>query len=192
VVERLPAYRRGLALEFAACGFEVEELAALPAPLATYDAVAVSVHAHGWHAFEEARAQAPEAVLVALLDETTSASWRRAVRAGANGIVAREDAIARIIAVVQAALAGLTVIPTDLVRQLVTAAGAEDAREAVSVNDLRWLRAMAAGSTIATLAQAERYSERQMHRLVGELYKRLGAGNRQEALLAAARHGMLD
>jgi DNA-binding CsgD family transcriptional regulator len=31
-----------------------------------------------------------------------------------------------------------------------------------------------------------------MHRLIANLYKRIGASNRQQALLFAARYGILD
>ena len=55
-----------------------------------------------------------------------------------------------------------------------------------------WLRWLAGGKTVASLAVAACYSEREMYRLLRKLYTRLGASGRTEALLAAQRYGLLD
>ena len=61
----------------------------------------------------------------------------------------------------------------------------------VSTDEADWLRAMAAGATVAEIAVDVGYSERAMFRNLKALYTRIGARNRTEALLWASRHGLL-
>jgi DNA-binding CsgD family transcriptional regulator len=54
------------------------------------------------------------------------------------------------------------------------------------------LRHLADSGTVASLARTVGYSEREMYRLLGGVYARLGASNRTEALLLAERWGLLE
>jgi hypothetical protein len=73
------------------------------------------------------------------------------------------------------------------------AEGRSSARTGVELGPLGdALRASLPDQKIAKPARSARYSERQMHRLIADLYKRIGATNRQEALVLAARRGILD
>jgi DNA-binding CsgD family transcriptional regulator len=54
------------------------------------------------------------------------------------------------------------------------------------------LRLLGQGGTVAALAQSAAYSEREIHRLLAGIYRRLGASNRTDALLRAERWGLLD
>lgn len=56
---------------------------------------------------------------------------------------------------------------------------------------VRWLRRLADGVTVDRLAEDIGYSRRAMFRLLAEYYTELGAANRTQALLAAARRGLL-
>ena len=55
-----------------------------------------------------------------------------------------------------------------------------------------WLRALGRGTTVTALAGRSSYSEREVYRRLGALYRKLGARNRAEALVAAARFGLLE
>ena len=57
--------------------------------------------------------------------------------------------------------------------------------------DNRRLRELARGTTVGRLAADVGYSERMMFRLLRELYARLGAGNRTDALVKAQAKGWL-
>jgi DNA-binding NarL/FixJ family response regulator len=191
IVERLPAYRRGLAAAFADVGFAVEELSGFDESATAADAVVFTIDSEeAWAGLAELVAQ-PGIVVVALLEDATVTGYRRALRLGLAGTVSREAPTEQIVAVVCAALAGTTLLPCPIARQLAERGGVEQPLP-ISDNEAGWLRAMADGATIATLAQAARYSERQMHRLIANLYKRIGAANRQQALVFAARYGILD
>ncbi len=55
-----------------------------------------------------------------------------------------------------------------------------------------WISALADGQTVSRLAESAGYSERAMHRHLKEVYGRLGARNRTEALVRTAQAGLLD
>ncbi|HEX8630188.1 MAG TPA: hypothetical protein VF755_18680, partial [Catenuloplanes sp.] len=57
--------------------------------------------------------------------------------------------------------------------------------------EVSWLRALVDGVTVASLARAVGYSQREMYRVLASLYARLGADNRTGALLHADRWGLL-
>jgi DNA-binding NarL/FixJ family response regulator len=190
IVERLPAYRRGLAVALAESGFVVEELAAVEEPMRAADAIVLTIDSEeSWAAL--VRVVASSTVVVALLEDAGVSSYRRALHLGVAGAVGRDASTEQIVAVVRAALDGTTLIPRPIARQLADRCGAEEPLP-ISDSEARWLRAMAEGTTIANMAQTARYSERQMHRLIANLYKRIGAANRQQALVFAARYGILD
>src|SRR5436305_11088955 len=191
IVERLPAYRRGLAAAFAESGFAIEEHAVFDESVKRADAVAFTVDCEdAWSALAML-VEAPTPAVVALLEDPSVASYRRALRLGLVGTVPREAPTEQIVSAVCAALAGTTLLPCLIARQLADRAGGE-VPFPISESEARWLRAMAEGMTIASMAKAARYSERQMHRLIANLYKRIGAANRQQALVFAARCGILD
>jgi DNA-binding NarL/FixJ family response regulator len=192
IVERLPAYRHGLALGLAEHGFSVEERSALYDEIADFDVLVVTVDERAdWSALAEL-AQTPERpALVALLENPCVAHYRRALCLGLEGAVPREAAIEQIVGAVEAALTGIMLLPSPIARQLADGSGVDEPLP-ISDCEIGWLRAMAEGATIAKMALAARYSERQMHRLIANLYKRIGAANRQQALVFAARYGILD
>jgi DNA-binding CsgD family transcriptional regulator len=57
--------------------------------------------------------------------------------------------------------------------------------------EVEWLKALASGGTVAALAQANEFSEREMYRLIGALYSKLGASNRSEAVALAKQRGLI-
>ncbi|HEX6700014.1 MAG TPA: hypothetical protein VF101_04720 [Gaiellaceae bacterium] len=191
IVERLPAYRRGLAATFAEAGFAVEELGFLDDRVEAADAVVFTIDSETSWAELAALTETPGVVVVALLEDPSLSNYRRALRLGLSGTVPREAPTELIVSAVCAALEGTTLLPCLIARQLADRQGGEGPLP-ISDNEAGWLRAMADGVTIASMAQAARYSERQMHRLIANLYKRIGAANRQQALVFAARYGILD
>src|SRR4030042_3857 len=63
-------------------------------------------------------------------------------------------------------------------------------RPRVDEEETEWLEELAQGSTVVSLADAYGYSERVMFRRLHDLYGRLGAANRSEALINAGRLGL--
>jgi DNA-binding NarL/FixJ family response regulator len=54
-----------------------------------------------------------------------------------------------------------------------------------SSREIGWLRDLANGVSVGRIAEGAGYSERMMFRLLRDLYARLGARNRTEALMLA-------
>lgn len=127
--------------------------------------------------------------IVAVLPTLRVALVQRVIAAGAAGVVGCCADPEELAETVHAAIAGKTVLPCEVVRALT--ADAERPR-GVSTQERAWLKALAAGATVADVARRFAYSERQLYRHLGALYARLGASGKTEALLRAERAGLLD
>ncbi|WP_432573662.1 hypothetical protein [Kineococcus sp. SYSU DK005] len=114
-----------------------------------------------------------------------------ALRAGAHGVVHAGAPVGELIAVIDAAARGFTVLPAPVARAL-CAPLAIPAAPQVSPQERAWLRQLATGACTAQLAARSSYCEREMYRLLRRTYQRLGAANRTEALLIAQRAGLLS
>ena len=95
-----------------------------------------------------------------------------------------------IVLAVRAAHRALSCLPTTTARAL--AGALEERTPAFTDKERGWLRALAENVTVASLARASGYSQREMYRLLAELYSRLGVTTRTEALLRADRLGLLQ
>ncbi len=133
----------------------------------------------------------PEVVLVLLLADAEPESYLTGLRAGARGFVPVGTQLQQIVAIVSGAARGFSLLPPVVARSLCRSLVTES-RPEVPVREQEWLRQIARGTTVADLAQRSAYSEREMYRLLGGVYRRLGANNRTEALFAAQRAGLLD
>lgn len=139
--------------------------------------------------FREDHPYTPVVVVVSELDISTFA---RLIRSGATAVVAEHEPAEVIHRVISEALAGRVSIEGDLAQSLaglVPDVGA--IARWVTDREVDWLRAMAAGITVLELAEDVGYSERAMFRQLKEMYRRIGAKNRTEALLWASRRGLL-
>jgi DNA-binding NarL/FixJ family response regulator len=88
------------------------------------------------------------------------------------------------------AVRGRCVLPVTIAQQMATASLAS--RELpIEPREVGWLAALAAGVSVADLAQGTSYSQREMFRLLGRIYERLGARTRIEALLVAKERGYI-
>ena len=155
------------------------------------DAVLIADHAHLdlIRALHEKR---DDLALIALVPETSPQMYCRTLQAGATGAIAETAELDEMVAVLGAALRQRTVLPTGIAHALVRGIGDDKPSIKISRDEGAWLKALVDGSSIATLAQTFKYSQRQMHRLLQRLYGKLGASNRSEALVRACRAGLID
>ena len=130
--------------------------------------------------------QRPDILVIAMLDDATVAGYLRAISNGATGAIPRTVSTAELRAVFQAAVEGNTLLPTEVVHAL-TGRDTEHPplTEHPSTREIAWLRDLANGVSVARVADGAGYSERMMFRLLRDLYGRLGARNRTEALMLA-------
>jgi DNA-binding NarL/FixJ family response regulator len=127
---------------------------------------------------------------VHVVEEVTTEVYTAALQVGATGVVAMDAEFDQVVAVVRAAASGLTLLPRRVAKALCrTQAGPVPQ---LLPRERTWLRHLADSGTVGGLAGEFGYSEREMYRLLGALYSRLGASNRTEALLLAERSGLLQ
>ncbi|MGD2101656.1 MAG: LuxR C-terminal-related transcriptional regulator [Acidimicrobiia bacterium] len=131
--------------------------------------------------------------LVAVLDEVDVAGVAAAMRSGASAVTGVNETPEMVSATVAGALDGLVVLPARIVSAMARRVPDNSNVSAwLSDDEAGWLRAMAAGQTVADIADDVGYSERAMFRQLKTLYQRLGVRNRTEALLWAGRNGVLE
>jgi DNA-binding NarL/FixJ family response regulator len=127
---------------------------------------------------------------VHVVERVTAEAYADALQVGATGVVAMDAEFEQVLAVVRAAAGGLTLLPRRVAKALCrTQAGPVPE---LLPRERAWLRHLADSGTVGSLAGQSGYSEREMYRLLGSLYSRLGASNRTEALLLAERWGLLQ
>ncbi len=129
--------------------------------------------------------------VVELVTDDGVGSFTAAVRRGAFGVLDPATELDHAVEVVAAAAAGLVLVPGRVDAALLDQHGAFTPPP-VDDGERGWLRWLGSGGTVAALAEASAYSEREMYRLLRRLYTRLGASGRTEALLLAERWGLLD
>jgi len=115
----------------------------------------------------------------------------RALGAGIRMVAARKSPPEEIVDVALRSFNGVAVLPLDVFQSIARRAR-PDSAVAVDEDQMRWLQLLADGRTTQELAAETGYSERAMFRMLHDLYGRLGVTNRQQALIFASRHGLLD
>jgi DNA-binding NarL/FixJ family response regulator len=131
-------------------------------------------------------------LVVAMLSDGAVATYVRALASGAVAALPRDAQPAKVRATVEAVIDGRIELPIDVLRSLTSSNTPTEADSSMpSPRELEWLSLLAAGVTVAALAERARYSERMMFRLLRELYKRMHVNNRTEALLLARERGWL-
>lgn len=194
LVALAPVYMHGLKIGMAGAGLactllrsvgELPALLGLDGPL-----VAVLQHSDvaGLAALELLPHAAPETVHV--LAEDTVQAYANALGSGATGAFPETAELDRVISTVRSAALGYTLLPQHVARSLSRPQVGPPPH--LEPPERAYLRLLAAGGTVASLARRSGYSEREMYRLLSGTYRRLGAHNRTEALLLAERWGLLE
>ncbi|OLB77575.1 MAG: hypothetical protein AUI14_15620, partial [Actinobacteria bacterium 13_2_20CM_2_71_6] len=195
VVDRIPAFAAGLAAILVQEGFEAVCCTDPEARLRHRpgDAVIATVDsADDLAQLAALGGNRPGLVLVAVLMSSEPADYVRVLQSGVPAAVDWRAAPADIVQALCAALAGHTVLPTPVARSLAhTAPVRATAARRLSSDDVRWLRLLAKGGSVARLANSEGYSQREIFRRLAKVYKRMGARNRPEAIALAGRWGLL-
>ena len=184
VVEEAAAYRRGLEEAFAGAGHRVAGEDEVPdLALVALRVVADCARLEGWSA---------KAPVVALVEPGDAETVAHALHHGAVAAVEWHAETGRIVQVAEAAARGDALLPSGIARGL-PGHGVDPHAERphVEEEELEWLEELAQGATVVGLADAFGYSERVMFRRLHDLYERLGASNRSEALINAVRLGLL-
>ncbi|MCA1188299.1 MULTISPECIES: hypothetical protein [unclassified Saccharopolyspora] len=195
IAHGVPAYRCGLALGLrnsAPDAFEVRESTPADAAERTgWDACLVEVPCRDLAALAALRRARPDGVLIALLDAAGPDDYRAALRLGADSAAAQDADLDEIISVLRLALRGDVLLPRGVARALCTGPSRPPGAVQLTGVDRDLLTRLAMGNPVADIAKSTGYSERQMYRLVREIYHRLGSRNRSEAIATATRWGLI-
>jgi DNA-binding NarL/FixJ family response regulator len=191
VLVRSPIFRHGLAATLREHGYRVE----FPEELSTWrpktrPAVAlISLRCQeDWLALSSMEGTVP---VIGIVPYVSPEAYGRALEAGASTIIGEDVSLAELVDVVHAALSNRTLVSIDILQAFATSS-AGTAPALLAPHETEWLRALARGTTVASVAHEACYSEREMYRVLGRLYRRIGAANRAEAIALAARRGLLD
>jgi DNA-binding NarL/FixJ family response regulator len=195
VSDPLPVFRRGLMTVLGDAGFEPrtpEELLAWIRDEQRPVVLLTLLSSDDWSLLTRLRETRADTMVIAVLADTSTRNHVQALLGGAVAVVARDALPETVRKVFEAAIAGKSLLPVDVVRALTTSQSFPDEDESVpSPQEIGWLRELALGTTIARLADRAGYSERAMFRLLRALYHRVGARNRTEALIRAHERGWL-
>jgi len=182
-----PVYALGLAGVLSRTGYCLEEIAEPNLWLRNHRGAAVLVAVHKVSDLDvvvELVAEAPGSVVVTLGVASLSA--------GATGSVALNAGAEEVVLILNAAMSDNIVIPAPVARSMARENGRKTQPMGITEDEISWLQAMASGETVAELSLRLGYSEREMYRRLRRLYSRIGATGRTDALLRAARWGLLD
>ena len=198
VGDACPARALGVvtALEHAGLSAEVlalDELSRLVCDPAPRAAVINLEGARDLHHVTGLRAGSSALPIVALLPAVTPELARRALLAGATGVGELNAPLVELAQVVGAALFGQVLLSHELASALAgPAPRCMRLERDLTESELRILRALVAGATVAELAQAASFSEREMHRRLRQLYIRMGVRDRAHAIVVAVQDGLAD
>lgn len=196
VVDGAPCFRAGLVSALQHAGFPAYQVERPRSWLRLRRDAALLVTAQDPAELEDVallREVRPDVAVVVLLRTVSTAAYGYALRIAGCPAVGRDAAAEEIIDVLQAALRNRTVLPVEVARQLAVGVTEDSgvALHCLGEQELGWLRQLAKDVTVRRLAASAGYSERQMFRLLQQLYRRLGVSNRQQALMQAARLDLL-
>lgn len=150
---------------------------------------------------DESDAGAPS--IVVLADVHGADALTAALRVGVRAVLPRDASADEIIAAIEAAAAGLVALPSDLVDDLLAAsARAEPALTTatsiapsdgapLSAREREVLALIARGMANKAIAPRLGISEHTVKAHVASIFEKLGAGTRAEAVVTAARLGLL-
>src|SRR6266545_7587589 len=196
VVDICPVRRRGIAATLAGSGFDPKSLPDLPSPsgLPGADVPAAIIYCSDdadLTGVGDVRRAWPAVPLVVLLANATSAEYREVLTHGASAVLPMNVELGELVHAATLVINGLVVLPKVAAGGL-TGEGSHEARGAgLTDQEVRWLKALAGGITVAQLARDARYSKRSMYRRLSVLYRRLNVRNRTQALLAASERRLL-
>ncbi len=194
VADPVPAYRRGLMAVLSEAGFAPVEPDDLEAWLDQHGrrGVAITVGHDDGPRVAKLRALGPGQVIVALLSDASVDSYIDALSAGATAAAAWDDPTEVIVKVVANAFEHYCLLPLVVAQGLTLPRFPTAEPELlVTAHECTWLQHLAAGGTVAELSSEVGYSEREMFRILHDLYVRMGVQTRTEALVKAAQLGML-
>jgi DNA-binding NarL/FixJ family response regulator len=187
VIDERPVYRHGLVRALQEAGYSISSQ---EEPNGHSSAAVVAVRSRE-DLVRVAAAAAGEPV-VAILADPEPERYAEALAAGACAAVAEDAAVSDVLEAVEAALVQRTFLPTDVAQELARGSRRRTCPCPLTTEEMRWLRELARGVSVARLAEGACHSERDMYRVLRRLYARIGVEGRAGAIVAATRWGLVE
>lgn len=188
ILHRSASFRRGLAAAIDSAVLGVEEVGDLDEWLRG-DPPRLVVTGNGDEVSLLARRSSGTFVVV-LLPSLELAGYRQALAAGADGVAHVDSEPATIADTVRSALIGEVILPAEVARQL--AGKPRPAQPSLSDEERSLLQRISEGATVVQLADEFYLAERSVRRRLQNIYVKLGAGGRAEAVKLAGQMGLVD
>ncbi|MGI8746016.1 MAG: response regulator transcription factor [Bryobacteraceae bacterium] len=134
---------------------------------------------------------APASAVVLLADDPQRSWTNEALRAGVRGVLPREAGANQIIAAVEAAAAGLVVLPAEELEGLLMNPRPARSIETLSPREIEVLGMVAEGSSNKAIAFRLGISEHTVKFHVTSIMTKLNAGSRTEAVTLGIRQGLV-
>lgn len=134
------------------------------------------------------RAQYPTVKVVILTASDEPSDVQEAMRVGACGYLLKQSDVGQLAAAIEAIYAGETVVESSLMRALI-----EPGPHTVTLDDheVRLLKLLSHGHELSTIARDLCVSESTVKRQIVQVQRKLGADNRIQAVVEAAKRGLL-
>jgi DNA-binding NarL/FixJ family response regulator len=195
VHDTVPAYQAGLVSALRAVGYDAGPTGN-PRSWAAQTgrrALLITIRTEGdWALLAGLPAANPDLVLLALLTEPTPATYQEAFRRGATAAVAWDASLATVLDVLAAAVNGRILLTSNDAHVVAAGTLTDPHPDQFSDQELDWLRQLATGVPVNTLARRSGLSDRSVYRRLANLYTRLGVANRSAAIATAIRWRLLD
>lgn len=199
VVDSIPLYRLGVSDHLGRAGISVEApedpvaWAGEPGPRV----VVISLReSEDWDVLHELGAleESDRVVPVAVVPSTEVEPYRRALTAGARGVVTRNTDPDALLVAVQHAVDGHLLLPVEIAQGLATQQELVLTTPSIELTewDVGVLRERASGRTVDSIANRRDMSTRHVRRRLSKLYERMGVHSTEEAIARAAHWGVLD
>lgn len=136
---------------------------------------------------------APESPPILVLSAELNPPWTGdALRAGVRGVIPRDAPGSEIVAAIEAAASGLTVLhPGWLEGALANRVSVGARTEALSPREIEVLRLMAEGASNKTIAWRLSISEHTVKFHVNSIFSKMGVASRTEAVMGGLRAGLV-
>jgi two-component system, NarL family, nitrate/nitrite response regulator NarL len=137
----------------------------------------------------------PSTVVLAMAARAEPQTLRETIAAGFRGLVTKDASLSRFIAAAAAALAGQSVVPTDLARSMSTRPEDRHAallRQGLTQREREVLALLVDGTSTAQMMARLGVSHNTVRTHVGRVLTKLQAHSRLEAAAFALRHGLVE
>jgi two-component system, NarL family, nitrate/nitrite response regulator NarL len=145
----------------------------------------------GLYAIEACKKASPATKVIVLTGVEDVDAARAALRIGADGYVLKVSSPSQLVPLLHAVANGYVVMPTWLATELARTPASQSPHSDLSDEELRLLTRVAKGLGSVEIANELYVSERTVKRLLSNLYRRIGVDGRIEAVIWAAKAGVV-